>query len=134
MVFNERAIMEFLKQLKDHAASITAVFSMIGAVGGTLVYVETNYANAADVNQIILNQQQQIRLQESSQRANAMFQLEYYDDRIARLNAEKRKAEEIYNSRNQQLRSTVRPPPEIQSDIDDIKNRRDLTKRVITTP
>lgn len=126
--------MEILSKLKEYATSITAVFSLIGAVGGTLVYVETNYANATDVNQIILNQQKQIRLQESTQRANALFQLEYYDDRINRLNAEKRKAEEIYNSRNLQLQRTVRPPSEIQSDIDDVKSRRDLTRRIITTP
>lgn len=126
--------MEILSKLKEYATSITAVFSLIGAVGGTLVYVETNYANATDVNQIILNQQKQIRLQESTQRANALFQLEYYDDRINRLNAEKRKAEEIYNSRNLQLQRTVRTPAEIQSDIDDVKSRRDLTRRSITTP
>lgn len=126
--------MEILSKLKEYATSITAVFSLIGAVGGTLVYVETNYANATDVNQIILNQQKQIRLQESTQRANALFQLEYYDDRINRLNAEKRKAEEIYNSRNLQLQRTIRTPAEIQSDIDDVKSRRDLTRRSITTP
>lgn len=126
--------MEILSKLKEYATSITAVFSLIGAVGGTLVYVETNYANATDVNQIILNQQKQIRLQESTQRANALFQLEYYDDRINRLNVEKRKAEEIYNSRNLQLQRTVRTPAEIQSDIDDVKSRRDLTRRSITTP
>ena len=124
--------MELLQKLKEYAASVTAVFSLIGAVGGTLVYVETNYANAADVNQIIQNQQRQIMIQESTQRANSLFQLEYYDDRLSRLNAEKRKAVEIHSSRNQQLKATTRTPEEIQSDIDDLKKRQEIVRQSIT--
>ncbi len=125
--------MEILQKLKDHASLITTALSLVGAIGGAVVYVENNYAHASDVNQMIQNQQRQILMQESNQRANALFQLEYYDDRISRLNAEKRKAIEIYNSRSQQLKSASRTPEEIQSDIDDIKRRKEIVRQSITS-
>ncbi len=124
--------MEFLQKLKDHASMITTVLSLVGAIGGGVIYVENNYAHASDINQIIQNQQRQIQIQESSQRANSLFQLEYYDDRLSRLNSEKRKAVEIYSSRNQQLKATTRTPEEIQSDIDDLKKRQEIVRQTIT--
>jgi len=110
--------------LKKAIAAIAAPLSVVGMIAGGIIYMNTNYAQAADVKQVLENQERQIRLYSQSQRNNMIFQLEYYDDRIRKLNEEKERA-----SRNP--KGNTRSVQDIQSDIDDTKKRRELVRESI---
>lgn len=112
--------MSMVETLKSKAAFISTSISLVASIGGAIVYVENNYAHAADVKEILTSQQMMIKNQERSQRSQILFQLEYYDDRIKRLTSE--------------LASTnaTRKKVEIQSELDDVKKRRELTRASLT--
>lgn len=103
---------------------LAAYLSLVGMIAGGVVYINTNYAQAADVKQILENQNTQLKLYSQAQRKNMIFQLEYYDDRIKKLNEEKQRA--LNNPR-----SNTRSIQDIQSDIDDTKKRRELVRESI---
>ena len=114
--------------IKEHTSSITAIFSTIAVIGGAVLYVENNFANASDLKSISETQQKQIKSQVTQQRQMSIFQLEYYDDKIRKLQEEKRIAEE--RMRTQTMRRSVqKTPQEIQEEIDDVKKRRDLVRK-----
>lgn len=120
------SIEHFLNDLKAKAAFITTTFSLITLIGGSILYFETTYAHAADLQEIIQNQKTQIKLYEKSQRQQSLFQLEYYDDRTRKLLAELAQAQKTKSS-------AMRSIPEIQNDINDTKQRRDIVRQQITT-
>ena len=114
--------------IKNNASSITAIFSTIAAIGGAIVYVESNFANAKDLQDLSENQQKQLKIQSSQQRQLSVFQLEYYDDKIRKLQEEKRFTLDREKSRSQ-ARSIYKTSDEIQEEIDDLKKRRDIVHR-----
>ena len=128
---NISSILAIAEKFKGKASLITTSISTIAATGGGVIYIETNYAHAADVIEILQSQQTMIKIQERSQRQNVMFQLEYYDDRIKRLTAELAQAEAMNATTRSQTK--MRPMVEIQSDLDDTKRRRELTRQLLTT-
>ena len=128
---NISSILAIAEKFKGKASLITTSISTIAAIGGGVIYIETNYAHAADVKEILQSQQTMIKIQERSQRQNVMFQLEYYDDRIKRLTAELAQAEAMNATTRSQTK--MRPMVEIQSDLDDTKRRRELTRQLLTT-
>jgi len=121
-------ITKLSETLKAYGTSITTIFTIIATIGGAVLYVENNYANAQDVKEVLRNQRDQIEMQKRSQKDNMMFRLEYYDDRIAKLQEEKRVAEERERSRTQQ-RAIQKTSKEIEEEIKEMKMRRELVKR-----
>jgi sensor histidine kinase YesM len=112
----------FVDFIKLNATAITAIFTTIATIGGAALYVQNNYASASEVKAIAKNQEQQYKLQSAQQRQLMLFQLEYYDDKIKKLQEEKRAAE-------QNAARARRTPSEVQEEIVDIKTRRDLTRK-----
>lgn len=121
--------------IKNNASSIAAIFSTVAVIGGGVIYVESNYANAADLKEISANQQKALKSQISQQRQLSVFQLEYYDDKIKKLQEEKRIAidrEKIIATGQRSLyRSINKSPEEIQEEIDDIKKRREIVRKAL---
>lgn len=114
--------------LKAYGTSITTLFTIIATIGGAVLYVNNNYANAQDVKEVLKNQRAQIDMYERSQKDNMMFRLEYYDDRLAKLQEEKRIAEERERNKTQS-RAVQKTSKEISEEITELKIRRDLVKR-----
>lgn len=123
-------MINFIKLLKDNATAITSIFSIIAAVGGATLYVETNYANAADVKSLAKNQEQILKSQTTQQRQMSIFQLEYYDDKIRKLQEEKRIAEERERT-GKQSRAVQKTSFEIQEEINDLKTRREIVRKTL---
>lgn len=121
-------IAKLTETLKSYGTAITTLATIIATIGGGVLYVENNYANAQDVKDVLRNQQAQIELQRRSQKDNMIFRLEYYDDRLAKLQEEKRVAEERERSRvaNRAIQKTAK---EIEEEIKELKERRELVKR-----
>lgn len=121
------AIHEFIK---NNASSVAAIFSTIAVIGGAVIYVESNYANAKDLQEIAITQQHALKIQSTQQRQLSVFQLEYYDDKIKKLQEEKRMAVERDKS-SQRSRAIYRTPDEIQEEIEDLKKRREIVRRTL---
>jgi hypothetical protein len=121
--------------IKNNSSSIAAIFSTIAVIGGAVIYVESNFANAKDLKEISENQQKQLKIQSTQQRQMTLFQLEYYEDKLKKLQDEKRIAIERDKlgpkSPASQARGIYRTPEEIQEDIDDIKKRREYSRKII---
>lgn len=131
-----------LKETTTNKASswltiLTGSFSLVAGIAGTVIYFETNYAHAGDVQRILDQQQQQIKLYERSQRQNSLFQLEYYDSRIRQLNDELARTEQQSTPQgarvlgNQQRNS--RTSEEVQNEINDLKQRREFVRKNMIT-
>lgn len=116
------------EMIKAWGTTITTLFAIVATIGGGVLYVENNYANASDVREVLRNQRAQIELQQQNQRSGLMFRLEYYDDRIAKLQEEKRIAEMRERSGSQQ-RAIQKTPREIEEEIKEVRERRELVKR-----
>ena len=116
--------------IKSNATAITSIFTTIATIGGAVIYVESNYASAKDLQSVSRNQEQLIRSQTTQQRQMAVFQLEYYDDKLKKLLEEKRIAEERVRT-GTLTRAVQRTPSEIQEDINDIKQRRELVRKTL---
>lgn len=110
-------------KVKNTSTTIAGIFGIIATVGGAVLYVENNYANASDVKTILQNQT-------TLMRQNQLFQLEYYDDRIRKLEMERNTNQEILNNPriSPQTRAFTRKPEEINEEIKEIKMRRDIVK------
>ena len=115
-------IQSIVDTVKTKATLISTSISLVASIGGAIVYVENNYAHAEDVKEILTSQKAMIKNQERSQRSQIMFQLEYYDDRIKKLTAE------LSLPKGPGIRSKV----EVQSELDDIKKRRELARAALT--
>lgn len=116
--------------IKNNSSSIAAIFSTIAVIGGAILYVENNFANAQDLKAVSENQQKQLRIQSTQQRQMTLFQSEYYDDKIRKLQEEKRIAEERVRTRATN-RAIMKSPEEIQEEIDDLKKRRDIVRKAL---
>lgn len=125
-----KMITKLNETLKAYGTSISTIFAIIATIGGAVLYINNNYANAADVKEVLRNQQAQIELQKRAQKDNMIFRLEYYDDRITKLQEEKRVAEERERSRTQQ-RAIQKTSKEIDEEIKEMKMRRELVKRTL---
>lgn len=121
-------ITKLTETLKSYGTAITTLATIIATIGGAVLYVENNYANAQDVKEVLRNQRAQIDMYQRSQKDNMMFRLEYYDDRIAKLQEEKRLAEERERNRvaNRAIQKTAK---EIEEEIKELRIRRELVKR-----
>lgn len=116
--------------IKNNSSSVAAIFSTIAVIGGAILYVENNFANAQDLKAVSENQQKQLRIQSTQQRQMTLFQSEYYDDKIRKLQEEKRIAEERVRTRATN-RAIMKSPEEIQEEIDDLKKRRDIVRKAL---
>lgn len=121
-------ISKLTETLKAYGSAITTLATIIATIGGAVIYVENNYANAQDVKEVLRNQRAQIEMQQRSQRSSLMFKLEYYDDRISKLQEEKRIAEERERTRaaNRAIQKTSK---ELDEEIKEVKLRRELVKK-----
>lgn len=110
-------------KVKNTSTTIAGIFGIIATVGGAVLYVENNYANAGDVKTILNNQSIQMR-------QTQLFQLEYYDDRIRKLEQERNRNQEILADPKitPQTRAFTRKPEEINEEIREIKSRREIVK------
>ena len=109
------------------------VFSVIGTIGGGVLWIDNNYAHAGDVGKILQNQESQIKLYNQHQQQNLVFQLEYYDDRIRYLQRVKVQSVTIWSDPKvpRHIKAYTRSPDDIQAEINDLKNRRELIRRSI---
>lgn len=117
--------------IKNNSSSIAAIFSTIAVIGGSVLYVESNFANAKDLKDISENQQKQLKIQSTQQRQLTLFQLEYYDDKIRKLQEDKRVADEKVRTRSAN-RAIMKTPEEIQEEIEDMKKRREIVRKALT--
>ena len=110
-------------KVKNTSTTIAGIFGIIATVGGAVLYVENTYASANDVKTILQNQSIQMR-------QSQLFQLEYYDDRIRKLEMERNRNQEILNDpkTTPQIRAFTRKPEEINEEIKEIKTRRDIVR------
>jgi len=113
--------------IKDNLGIVSSGLGILGTIIAATIYVNSNFAQAADVEKILKNQTRQIELYTEAQRSNKVFQLEYYDDRLKKLTDEREKAKAQAN-RPQAQRSVTRSVDEIQTDIDDTKMRREIVR------
>lgn len=122
-----------VKFVADRIKLIGAIFGVIGSVATAVLYIDHNYAHAADIQTIIQNQTKQIDLYGKQERENQIFKLEYYQDKLKSLELEKRKSEAILSNpkTSPTLKALTRTPEEIQSEIDDIKQRSEIVKKSI---
>lgn len=111
------------EKVKNFSTAIAGIFGIIATVGGAVLYVENNYANAGDVKTIVRNQSLIIN-------QNLIFQMEYYDDRIKKLEMEMIRNEEILSDPSipRAVRAYTRKPSDIQEDIKELKSRREVLK------
>lgn len=118
-------------KLKETSTAIGSIFAIIASVSGGIIYLETNYANAADVKDIVKSQNEQLKALRQSQSQNSLFQLEYYDNSIKRLELERNRSEQLLTdpkTTNAQ-RAYTRNPNDVQREIDDLNMRREIIKR-----
>ena len=113
--------------IREYIGPISSGLGILGTIAAATIYVNSNFAQAADVEKILSNQSKQIELYTEAQRSNKVFQLEYYDDRLKKLTDEREKAKAQAN-RPQAQRSVTRSVDEIQTDIDDTKKRREIVR------
>jgi endo-alpha-1,4-polygalactosaminidase (GH114 family) len=116
--------------IKNNSSSIAAIFSTIAVIGGSILYVENNFANAKDLKELSESQQKQLKIQSTQQRQMTIFQMEYYDDKIRKLQEEKRIAEERVRTRAAN-RAIMKSPDEVQEEIEDLKRRRDIVRKTL---
>jgi glucose/arabinose dehydrogenase len=116
--------MSLLESLKEKTALITTSITLVGAIGGGVLYFESTYAHAEDVKEVVKSNQAVIQSINAQQRQSALFQMEYYDDRLSRLRNELAISEAAGKNR-QGLRS----PTDIERDITDTTQRKEITKR-----
>jgi len=107
-----------VESLKTRATLIATSVSLVGTIGGAILYFESTYAHADDMKQMVQTQTTLIRNQERSQRQGMLFQLEYYEDKLKQLGNE--------------LSRPQRPVADIQRDITDTLQRRDLARKFLT--
>lgn len=119
------------EKLKEYSSTIGSIFAIIASIGGGILYVEHNYANAGDVKELVKNQNSQIELLKRSQTQNSLFQLEYYDNYIKRLEMDRNRSEQLLNDpkTSNSQRAYTRSPGDIQKEIDDLNTRREIVKR-----
>lgn len=96
-----------------------AIVSSAAIVVSSSLAVDSRYAHAEDIKDVIKNQESQINLLKRSQTQQQVFQLEYYDNHIRLLERE------YNNQRNDQRRQ------ELSKEIDAAKARRALIQRSI---
>lgn len=122
------------RNLKMIIVISVGVFSVIGTIGGGVLYVDNNFAHAGDVQQMLKQQKEQIDLAKQHQRANLLFQLEYYDNKIKLLQMEKNKAMTLKNSPNisPSIKMYIREPNDIQDEINDLKIRREFVRKSLS--
>jgi len=116
--------------IKENIGAISSGMGILATIVAGTIYINTNFAQAADVEKILDNQQKQIELYSETLRSNRIFQLEYYDDRIRKLSDEKEKAIAAKNMTGAK-KPITRSVEDIQADIDDTKKRRELIRNSI---
>jgi hypothetical protein len=116
--------MSLIESLKEKTALITTSITLVGAIGGVVLYFESTYAHAEDVKEAIKSNQAVIQSISAQQRQSALFQMEYYDDRLNRLRNELAISEAAGKNRQ-----GLRNPADIERDIVDTTQRRELSKR-----
>jgi hypothetical protein len=118
-------------RIKNFGTVITTILSIVAAIGGAIIYVENNFANAYDVREVVKNQSRQIEMYQQSQRQNQMFQLEYYDSQIKKLELERNRNTEILDNKSvtPAARALTRRPEDVQDEINELKSRREVVKR-----
>ena len=124
-------IAELADRIKNFGTVVTTIIGIVAAIGGSIIYVENNYASAYDVREVVKNQTRQIDMYQQSQRQNQMFQLEYYDSQIKKLELERNRNTEILENRSvtSTARALTRRPEDVQDEINELKNRREVVKR-----
>ena len=111
----------------------TTFIGFLSVLCGAVIAVESRYAHADDVKAILKNQQTQIDLYRQHQTENQLFQLEYYNTRIARLEDERRRSVVLTADPRtpQSIRTITRTPQEIDIEIHDLKTRKDYLEKTI---
>ncbi len=120
-------ISQVAEKVKSYGITITTIISIIGAIGGSVIYVENNYAHADDVKTILRNQTLQIELAQKKQTEQLLFRKDYYDQQLKKLEAELNISKEMYSDPkvSRSTRVYTRRPDSIQEEIIDVKSKRE---------
>jgi ABC-type phosphate transport system substrate-binding protein len=120
-------ISQVAEKVKSYGVTITTIISIIGAIGGSVIYVENNYAHADDVKNIVRNQTLQLELARKKQTEQLLFRQDYYDQQLKKLEAEHNISKEIYSDPkvSRSTRVYTRRPESIQEEIADVKKKRE---------
>lgn len=98
---------------------LSSAFAVITAIVVSVISVESRYAHANDVKELVRNQGEQIKLMNQNSARNLMFQLEYYD------NAIKQRERSLLTAQSTSMRS------ELNREIDDLKMKREFVRKQI---
>lgn len=98
---------------------ISSAIAVVTAIIVSVISVESRYAHANDVKELVRNQGEQIKLMNQNSARNLMFQLEYYD------NAIKQRERTLITTQNPNVRL------EITREIDDLKVKREFARKQI---
>lgn len=122
-----------VNKIKEMSTAIGSIAAIIATIGGAVIYVENNYASAQDVKSLLRNQSSQIDMIQRNQLQTQMFQLDYYDQQIRKLEIDKAKATEIFHDpeATRSMRAYTRRPEDIQAEIDELKTRRESVRNSI---
>lgn len=116
---------------KKHAKLAGGVATVLATIAGGVIAVESRYAHADDVKQILTNTNQVVNLYQRAQRQNQLFQIDYYGDRLKQLEDEKRRAQVIHSSSSTSAttKAITRTPSDVSVEIEDVKKRKDFAEK-----
>lgn len=112
-----------LRTLAEHGTLVAGIIAGVTAVVGSVIAFETRYAHAGDVGDIV-------QVYRGSQEQTQLFQMEYYSDKIRKLEEERRRARVVYEHSGKSIaKALTRTPDEITEDLTDVKKRKDFLER-----
>ena len=110
---------EYVKFVKENLGMVSSAIAVVTAIVVSVISIESRYAHAQDVKELVRNQGEQIKLMNQNSARNLMFQLEYYD------NAIKQRERLLLSTQSQVTRL------EITREIDDLKMKREFVRKQI---
>lgn len=118
---------------KKYAKMAGGTVTVFAAISGGVIAVESRYAHADDVKQILMNSKQQLELYQNHQREVVLFQVDYYADRIKQLEDERRRAQVVHSSptTSSTTKAITRTPSDINLEIEDLRKRKDFAEKKI---
>lgn len=116
-------------------SKLTMTFlGIVTAIAGGIIAVESRYAHADDIKEVLRGQQNQMDLYKQQQTETQLFQLEYYNNRIRRLEESKRRAAAVQADPKipTNVKNITRPVDDINEEIVDTKRRKEFVERSIS--
>lgn len=103
--------------LKENFGMIASAAGIVTIIVTSVLAVESRYANAADVKEMVRNQGEQIRALNQNNTRSLLFQLEYYDDAIKQ------------RERSALASQAPATKQQINSELEELKMKREIVRK-----